>query len=150
MHAGASAASWTCGDSVAIADAEATSKVVAKAVAEAVSLAYPDCSTDEGGYICESVTFSASFWVEAAVRAWAGAWARAVTCPDKCTVSVDVVVEAVGHILVDAATDAYVGLCRGVPPVLVILFLQTAFPHSSIWIVWMATCHAWFVWRLGY
>jgi hypothetical protein len=120
MHAGASAASWTCKDSVAIAEAEATSKAVAKAAAEAVSLAFPACLTDEGSYLCTVAGSSVSIWVGAVVRAWAGAWARAVTCPDTCKVSVDVIVEAVGHILVDAATDAYVGLCAGMPPLFVI------------------------------
>jgi hypothetical protein len=135
MHAGASAASWTCGDNVAIAEAEATSKAVAKAVAEAVSLAYVNCFSSDGGYVCGETGTSIAIWVGAVAKAWAGAWARAVTCPDKCTVSVDVVVEAVGHILVDAATDAYVGLCAGVLSVLVISSLVTAFPYSSIWTV---------------
>jgi hypothetical protein len=113
MHAGASAASWTCGDSVDIAEAEATSKAVAKAVAEAVSVAFADCFLTEGGYLCGEAGTSISVWVAAVAKAWAGAWARAVTCRDKCNIEVDKVVEAVGHILVDAATDAYVELCAG-------------------------------------
>jgi hypothetical protein len=134
MHAGVSAASWTCGDYVDIAEAEATSKAVAKAVAEAVSLAYVNCfSSIDGGYVCAEAGTSISVWVGAVAKAWAGAWARAVTCVDTCKVSVDVVVEAVGHILVDAATDAYVGLCASVPPLLVMLAM-TALYYSS-WMV---------------
>jgi hypothetical protein len=124
MHAGASAASWTCSDYVDIAEAEATSKAVAKAVAEAISVAYVDCFVSEGGYVCADASTTISVWVGAVAKAWAGAWARAVTCVDTCKVSVDVVVEAVGHILVDAATEAYVGLCAGVSPLLVMLAMH--------------------------
>jgi hypothetical protein len=121
MHAGASAASWTCKDYVDVAEAEDTARKVAKAVAEAVSLAYVNCFSSDGGFVCGAASSEISVWVGATARAWAGAWARAVTCTDKCNVSVDVVVEAVGKILVDAATDAIVSLCGGgVPSLLVI------------------------------
>jgi hypothetical protein len=131
MHAGASAASWTCGDYVDIAEAEATAKAVAKAVAEAISVAFAECFSDDGGYVCADAGTSIAVWVEATARAWAGAWVSAVTCTDKCNVSIDVIVDAVGHILVDAATDAYVGLCLGVPPLLVIFSMASSFCYPG-------------------
>jgi hypothetical protein len=111
MHAGASAAAWTCGDSVAIADVEVTARALAKAAASAVSRAFGSCAADEGGWLCAAAGSSISGWVEAVVRSWAGAWAGAYTCKDTCTVEVEVVVEAVTHILVDAAAKAYDSVC---------------------------------------
>jgi hypothetical protein len=116
MHAGASAAAWTCGDSVAIAEVEVTATALAKAVASAYSYAYADCIAD-GGWFCADASTSLSVWVEAVVRAWAGGWAGAYTCTDTCSVEIEVVVESVTHILVDAATSAYAYVCGdGAPP----------------------------------
>jgi hypothetical protein len=111
MHAGASAAAWTCGDSVAIAEVEVTARALAKAVAEAYSIAYVDCAADEGGWLCAASGSSISVWVEAVARAWAGVWAGAYTCTENCEVEIEIVVEAVAHILVDAATSAYASVC---------------------------------------
>jgi hypothetical protein len=111
--AAASAAAWSCGDSVAVAELEVTAEALAKATAEAASLAYANCSVDEGGYVCVLTFTSISAWVEAVVRAWAEAWAVAIDCQDRCFVDVEAVVDAVGKILVDAATEAYAFLCEG-------------------------------------
>jgi hypothetical protein len=111
MHAGASAAAWTCGGSVAIDDVEVTATALAKAVAEAYANAYAGCSADEGGTVCADAGSSVKVWVEAVVRSWAGAWAGAYTCTDTCTVEIDVVVDAVTHIMVDAAASAYSSVC---------------------------------------
>jgi hypothetical protein len=74
MHAGASAAAWTCGDSVAITEVEATASALAKAAAVAVSYAYADCAADEGGWLCVDAGTLISGWVVAVVRSWASAW----------------------------------------------------------------------------
>jgi hypothetical protein len=111
MHAGASAAAWTCGDSVAIADVEVTARALAKAAANAAASAFGNCAADEGGWLCAEAGSSISVWVSAVVRSWAGAWAGAYTCTDTCTVEVEVVVEAVTHILVDATESAYDRVC---------------------------------------
>jgi hypothetical protein len=107
INAGASAAAWTCGDSVAIADAEVTARAVAKATAHAAASAFGNCAAYEVGWLCAEAGSSISLWVSAVVRSWDGAWAGAYTCTDTCTVEVEVVVEAVSHILVDAAVSAY-------------------------------------------
>jgi hypothetical protein len=121
MHAGASAASWTCGDYLDIKDGEDTARKLAKAVAEAITLTYASCALDDGGYACTSVDSSISLWVDAVVLAWADAWANEVQCTNKCDVSVDMVFESVGRTLVDAATDAYGFLCAGgAPPFLAV------------------------------
>jgi hypothetical protein len=111
MHAGASAAAWTCGDSVAIAEVEVTATALAKAVAEAYSYAYADCLADGGWFCADGTTIITSDWVEAVVRAWAGGWASALTCTDTCSVEIEVVVESVTHIMVVAATDADANFC---------------------------------------
>jgi hypothetical protein len=112
-HAGASAAAWSCGDSVVITEVEVTARALAKAVAEAYSFAYANCKVDEGGFACASAGTSIRVWVEAVARAFAGAWALALQCDDRCFVDVDVVVSSVGTVLADAATDAYATLCGG-------------------------------------
>jgi hypothetical protein len=111
MHAGASAAAWTCGDSVAIAEVEVTATALAKAVAEAYSYAYAECKADDGWFCADSDTIISTDWVEAVVRAWAGGWAGAYTCTDTCSVEIEVVVDAVSHIMVVAVTDAYADVC---------------------------------------
>jgi hypothetical protein len=112
-HAAASAAAWSCGDSVSVAELEVTAQALAKATAEAYSSAYSTCRLDDGGYACAISGTSISAWVEAVVRTWAEAWAVAIECKDSCFVDVEAVVDAVGKIQVDAATDAYAFLCSG-------------------------------------
>jgi hypothetical protein len=63
--------------------------------------------------VCAIAGTSIEVWVEAVVRAWAEGWAVAIQCEEKCIVEVEAVVESVGKILVDAATDAYAFLCDG-------------------------------------
>jgi outer membrane protein assembly factor BamB len=111
MHAGASAATWTCGDSVAISEVEVTARALAKAAAVALSYAYLDCAADEGWFQCLYGKTGISVWVEAVARAWAEALAGAYTSTDTCSVEVEVVVDAVAHILADAASSAFGLLC---------------------------------------
>jgi hypothetical protein len=113
--ADASAASWSCGYSLAIAEAEVTAKALAKAAAVAISYAWANCKVDEGGYACASAGSEISVWVGAVAESWASLWAGAYTCTGTCEVNVDAVVSAVGHILVDAATEAYAALCTSAP-----------------------------------
>jgi hypothetical protein len=86
---------------------------LAKATAQAVSYAYVDCQVSDGGYVCASADTSISVWVQAVARAWAGLWAAGIQCDDKCFVEIEAVVDSVGTILVDAATEAYAFLCGG-------------------------------------
>jgi hypothetical protein len=116
-HAAASAAAWSCRNSVAIAELEDTAEALAEATAEAISLAYAHCEVDTGGYVCASASSSISVWVDAVARAWAEAWAVAIQCKNRCSLNVEDAVDAVGTILVKAATDAYTYLCTGVPPI---------------------------------
>jgi hypothetical protein len=111
VHAGASAAAWTCGEYVDIEEAEDTARALAKASAVAISYAFADCTADEGGWLCGIAGTEISVWVEAVVRAWAGVWAGAYTCTDSCFVEIEVVVDAVTHILADAASSAYTSVC---------------------------------------
>jgi hypothetical protein len=111
MHAGASAAAWTCGDSVAIAHVEVTARALAKAAANAAASAFGNCAADEGGWMCAEAGSSISVWEGAVARSWASAWAGAYTCKDTCSVEVEVVMEAVTHILVDATVSAYDAVC---------------------------------------
>jgi hypothetical protein len=104
---------WSCGESVAITDLELTARALAKASAEATSYAYVNCQVSEGGYTCASADSSISVWIQAVARAWAGAWAAGIQCDDKCFVDIDVVVDSVGSVLVDAVTDAYAFVCGG-------------------------------------
>jgi hypothetical protein len=115
-RAATSAAAWSCGNSVAVANLEVTASHLAKATAEAISLAYVNCRVDDGGYVCASADSSVSVWVDAVAQAWASSWSAAITCKDKCKVNVDSAVDAVGTILVDAATKAYTDICAGVSP----------------------------------
>jgi hypothetical protein len=77
-------------------------------------LAYASCKVSSGGYACAVADTSIQVWVEAVARAWAGAWAAGIQCDDKCFVEIEAVVEVVGKILADAATDAYAFVCGGV------------------------------------
>jgi hypothetical protein len=110
--AGASAAAWTCGKSVAIAQAEATAKALAEATAVAISLAYASCEVN-GGFACAFAATSIEESARAVAKAYATLWAGAYTCKNTCSVSVDAVAQAVGSILVKAATDASAGVCTG-------------------------------------
>jgi hypothetical protein len=134
-HAAASAAAWSCGDSVAVAELEVTAQALAKAVAEAFSLAYASCTVDDGGYVCAIAGTSISVWVEAVVRAWAEAWAVAIECKDSCFVEVEAVVDVVGKILVDAATDAYAFMCGGTCPVSSALMISLVLSCHGVFLV---------------
>lgn len=112
--ADASALTWTCEDSVAIAELEVTASSLAEATAEAVSFAYAECAITEGvddGYACTSADTNIAVWVEAVARAYATLWAGAYSCTETCQVEIEAVAEAVGSVLVDAATSAYASLC---------------------------------------
>jgi hypothetical protein len=80
-------------------------------------LAYANCKVYTGGYVCTSASSSVSVWMEAVAQAWAEAWAVAIQCKTRCSLNVEDVVDAVGKILVEAASDAYAYLCAGAPPV---------------------------------
>ena len=112
--ASASAAAWTCGDSVAIAELETTAKALAKATAVAVSYAYASCEVD-GGWSCAYAGTEIKQTARATAVAYATLWAGAYSCEDTCNVDVDAVAVAVGDILVKAATDAFAAGCSGAP-----------------------------------
>lgn len=116
MHAGSKAAAWTCGDSVAITQAQTTAAALANATAQACSLAYASCEVD-GGYACAFAGTEIKQAARAVARAFAELWAGAYTCPSdvSCGVSVDAVTEAVGTILVKAASEAFAAVCTGAP-----------------------------------
>ena len=113
-EASASAAAWTCGDSVAIVELEATAKALAEATAIAVSYAYASCEVD-GGWSCAYAGTEIEQTARATATAYANLWAGAYTCKDTCSVGVDAVAKAVGDILVKAATDAFAAGCSGAP-----------------------------------
>ena len=112
IPAGASAAAWTCGDSVAIVELEVTAKALAEATAIAFSYAFVDCKVD-GGWTCAFASSDIEQTARATATAYAELWAGAYTCKDTCSVEVDAVVEAVGDILVKAATEASADVCLG-------------------------------------
>lgn len=112
-YAGASAAAWSCGDSVSIAELEVTAHALAKATAVALSYAYSSCEVDDG-WACSSAGTEIKQTATAVAQAYADLWAGAYTCEDTCTVEADAVVEAVGSVLVTAASDAMAEGCSGV------------------------------------
>jgi hypothetical protein len=115
--AGASAAAWTCGDSVAEAELEVTAKALAKAAAQALSFAYAQCKI-ENGWACAvagtEIEETARAVAQAYATLWAGADNGAICGADSsCSVSVDAIASAVGDVLVTACTDAYASVCSG-------------------------------------
>jgi hypothetical protein len=97
---------------VAIAELEVTAKALAEATAVAISYAYASCKVN-GGYACAVAGTEIKETAYAVARSYASLWAGAIRCKDKCNVGVDAVVEAVGSILVKAASDAFAGGCSG-------------------------------------
>jgi hypothetical protein len=97
---------------VAIAELEVTAKALAKATAVAISYAYASCKVN-GGYACAVAGTEIKETAYAVARSYASLWAGAIRCKDKCNVNVDAMVEAVGSILVKAATDAFAAGCSG-------------------------------------
>lgn len=109
----ASAAEWTCGDSVATSELEVTSKLLAKATAVAASFIYEQCDDGDGAYTCAFAGTEIQHAAQAVAACYAQFWADAITCTATCNVSVDAVSEAVGSILAEAAADAYAAACVG-------------------------------------
>ena len=104
--AGASAAAVTCGsDTVSLASAAATATAIAEAHAIAASYIYADCAADEGSYACTNADTLVTDAAYAVAEAFANSWAGALTC-DGCYVNVDRAAEAIGSILVEAASSA--------------------------------------------
>lgn len=136
--AGASAAAWSCGDSVAIVELEVTAKALAEATAVAVSFAYAECEVD-GGYACSVASTEIEQTAYAVAHSYASLWAGALTCKDTCSVNVDAVAEAVGDILVKAATDAFSAVCTGAP---CCLSLHTDRAAIHVLHVWNVECHS--------
>ena len=109
--AGANAATFSCGDSVAIADLEVSASAIAKALAIAISFAYAECEVD-GGYACAYAATEVEEVAEAVAFAYAESLVGAWTC-EGCDATVQVVAEALGSVLVKAATDAFAAVCGG-------------------------------------
>jgi hypothetical protein len=108
--AGAKATAWTCGKSVSIIDLELTASALAEATAVAISYAYAKCEVD-GGFACAHAATKIKETAYAVAKAYATLWAKSIRCKRKCKVEVDVVVEAVGSILVKAASKALAAGC---------------------------------------
>jgi hypothetical protein len=91
--------------------------MLAQTVARVIGDVYASCALDDGSYACSGcASSSVSHWVEDVVRTWAGAWNQLLTCRNGCKFSVELVVNSVGHILVDATHDAYSSLCAACAP----------------------------------
>lgn len=112
--AGAEAASWTCGDSVSITELETTARALAQATAIACSYSFASCKVDDG-FACAFADTEIKQAAWAVATAYADMWAGAYSCPGKesCEVTADAVAEAIGSILVTAATEASVNVCLG-------------------------------------
>jgi hypothetical protein len=85
--------------------------------------------------VCASADTSISVWAQAVARAWAGLWAAGIQCDDKCFVEIEAVVDSVGTILVDAATEAYAFLCGGMS------LMHLHLNPLNVFLAWIAWLH---------